>query len=149
MSDTIKINAEVDLDAIKEAIEKSGDLNDNEAVFSALSQVARVKADVGVILDQIASIEAEAKAAIKAKATALYGADWTAIKGTGYKINKSPTGAVYTISGKPNKKFIKVTESLDTKLVEAFVMTNNKLPAGVDYNPSRGETIKLTVQTDE
>lgn len=150
MSDTIKINAEIDLDAIKEAIENSGDLNDNEAVFGALAQVARVKNELGALLDKVASVEAEAKATIVSKGNALYGVEWTAIKGQGYKITRSKTGSVYAPTGEAiPKKFRKVVESIDAKLVDAFVLVNDKLPEGIDYNPNRGSSLRITVNTDE
>jgi hypothetical protein len=149
MNETIKINAEIDLEAIKETIEKSGSLDDNEAIFGALSQVETVKSQLKEILDQVASIEAEVKSTIKSKAVALYGAQWVAIKGEGYKITRSKSGAVYTITGKPNKKFLKVVESVDSKAVDAFVTANSKLPAGIEPNPSRGDVIKITVAKAE
>jgi hypothetical protein len=147
MSEPIKLDLEIDLEALKDVVEKAKDLNDNEELFSQLVEVYRVKKQVGDILDQLTSIETEAKGFIKAKADAIYGSEWTAIKGKGYKITKSSTGSVFNIlpDVKPPKQFLVIKESLDSKLVENFIKEKGKLPKGIEYNPSRGSSIRVTV----
>lgn len=148
MSEPIKLELEIDLEQLKETIENAPDLKDNQELFSRLTEVYRAKQMVNDILDEIISIEATAKGLIKSKADALYGANWTAIKGKGYKITKSGTGAVYSIAPdqKPPKKFLVVKESLDSKLISEYLKETGKLPKGIDYNPSRGSSIRVTVQ---
>lgn len=143
----IKIELEIDLEALKEVIDKSKDLNDNQELFSQLVEVYRAKKQISDVLDQLISIETEAKGFIKAKADALYSNEWSAIKGNGYKITKSSTGSVFNIlpDAKPPKKFLVIKESLDSKLVEAHIKETGKLPKGIEYNPSRGHSIRVTV----
>jgi len=154
MSDTIKIELEVNLDELKDIINDTKELNDNEQLFSQLVQFQRVKKQISEISDQLTSIETEAKSYIKAKADALYGKEWTAIKGTkgkNYKITKSPTGSVFNImtDKKPPKEFLVIKESLDTELVENFIKEKGVLPKGIEYNPSRGTSIRITVADNE
>lgn len=146
----IKIELELDIEALKEVVEKSKDLNDNQELFSQLVEVYRAKKQIADVLDQLISIETEAKGFIKAKADALYGKEWTAIKGKGYKISKSGTGAVFSIQpdAKPPKKFLVIKESLDSKLVEAHIKETGKLPKGIDYSPNRGTMIRITVNEE-
>lgn len=141
----IKIEAEIDIDAVKAAIEEAKDLNDNEELFNKLVEFERVKKQAADILDQVKSIEEDVKGFIKSKANALYGNEWEAIKGPNYKITKSPTGSVYAISGKVQKKFLVIKESVDTKQVNAYIKEKGKLPTGLDYNPDRGNSIRITV----
>ena len=151
MSEPIKIELELNLEALKEVIENSKDLNDSQELFDSLLEVYRVKKQVGDILDQLTSVETEAKGLIKAKADQLYGNEWSAIKGKGYKISKTATGSVFNIlpEAKPPKEFLVVKESLDSKLVENYIKEKGKLPKGVEYNPSRGFSIRVSVQDNE
>lgn len=142
--DAIKIND----DELKQAIASAKDLNDNEAAFAELSKVSQVKKQIKDVLDTLESIEAEAKSEIDSRAKALYGSDWQAIAGRGYKISRSRTGSVYTINPeiKPLKKYLVIKETVNTKLVEAEVEVNGKLPKGIEINPSRGTMIKVTIK---
>lgn len=149
MAEPIKLEAEIDLDSLRDTIENAKDLNDNKKLFSQLVQVARVKKQVKDILDQADSIEAQVKGFIDSKAKALYGNDWEAIKGDDYKITRSGTGAVFGIIGKVQKKFKVIKETLDTKAVNDYIKETGKLPTGIDYNPTRGSSIRITVQDNE
>lgn len=147
MSEPIKLELEIDLEALKETIEKATELNDSQELFDSLVEVYRAKKQIGDILDQLISIETEAKGLIKVKADALYGKEWTAIKGKGYKIAKTPTGSIFNIlpDAKPPKEFVVIKETLDSKKVEEFIKEKGKLPKGIEYNPSRGSSIRVTV----
>lgn len=145
----IKIEAEINIDAIKRSVDDALDLNDNEELFNQLVEFERVKKQANDILDQVKSIEGDVKGLIKSKADALYGIEWEAIKGRNYKITKSPTGSVFAIDGKVQKKFLVIKESIDTKAVNAYVKEKGKLPTGVDYNPQRGSSIRITVHEDD
>jgi len=145
MAEPIEIQATINLDQLKQVVEDSKDLNDNKELFNKLVEVQRVKDQVGEILDQLTSVEQEVKGLINSKANSLYGNEWSAIKGDGYKITKSGTGAVFAIAGKVQKKFLVIKESLDTKAVNAYIKEKGKLPTGVDYNLSRGHSIRITV----
>ncbi len=142
--DAIKIND----DELKQAITSAKDLNDNEAAFAELAKVSQVKKQIKDVLDTLESIEADAKNEIDGRAKALYGSDWQAIAGKGYKITRSRTGSVYTINPdiKPLKKYLVIKETVNTKLVEAEVEVNGKLPKGIEINPSRGTMIKVTIK---
>lgn len=145
MENVIKIEAEIDVKALKERLEKATKIEDGEQFFETLSQVYKAKAELDAAYDLIKSIETDAKGLINAKAKALYGDSWTAIKGERFKITRSKTGDVYAIVGKPQKKFLKVKVSADSKAVDAFVELKGKLPAGIEINDQRGESIRVTI----
>lgn len=149
MSEVIKIEAEIDLESLKTIIEDASNLNDNEEVFNKLIEVYRVKKQAEDILDSLKTIEDTVKSTIKSRATELYGPEWEAVKGTNYKITRSSTGAVFNISGKVQKKFKIVKESVDTKAVNEYIKEKGKLPAGLEYNASRGSSIRITVHDNE
>lgn len=149
MSDPIKIEVELDIDDLKDFIENSKDLNDNKELFSYLSKIEVTKKKIEDILDQVKKVHDEAKGLINSKGNALYGESWGAIKGNGYKISKSPTGSVFSITGKVMSKFKVVKESIDTKVVETYIKDKGKLPSGVDYNPTRGHSIRITVHDNK
>lgn len=142
--DAIKIND----DELKQAIASAKDLNDNEAAFAELAKVSQVKKQIKDVLDTLESIEADAKSEIDSRAKALYGSDWQAIAGRGYKISRSKTGSVYNINPelKPNKKYLIIKETVNSKLVDAEVELNGKLPKGIEINPDRGTMIKVTIK---
>ncbi len=144
----MKIEHEIDLKALHEAIDEALDLKDNEMLFGQLSSITSAKNDVKELLDKVEKIELEAKGLINSKAKALYGNDWQVISGKGYKILRSPTGSVFTRNPdvKVSKKFIKIVESIDTDAVKAELDKTEKLPKGIELNPSRGETIKITIK---
>ena len=94
-------------------------------------------------------LELEIKAEINAKAKALYGPNWKAIKGDGYKITRSSTGSIYEITGEPAPELVEIKRSLKSKLVDEYVKAKGQLPEGVGYNPIRGQAIRITVKDDE
>lgn len=149
MSDVIKIEAEFDLDKLRDIIEKAKDLNDNPKLFKNLVEIEKIKNEAKDIVEQVEKIQTEAKGLIDSKAKALYGNSWEGIKGNGYKISRSPTGSVFDIIGTVQKKFKVVKESVDTKLVEKYIKEKGKLPAGLEYNKSRGHSIRITVKDNE
>lgn len=147
MSNKVKLELELDIDKLQSVIENAKDLNDSQELFNSLTEVYRAKNKIGELLDQLIGIETEAKGWIKSKADTLYGKGWSAIKGKGYKINKSATGSVFNIlpDQKPPKQFLVVKESLDSKLVEQHIKETGKLPKGIEYNASRGTSIRVVV----
>lgn len=141
----IKIEAEVNLTKVLKAIEESGRLEDNSEIFAALAQVEAAKKQVAEAQDALKRVESDVKAAINGRAKALLGDSWNAIKGNGYKIIKKAYGSLYEMNGKPQKKFLIVKTSVDSKAVDVYVKEKGKLPAGIDYNVQRGESIVISV----
>lgn len=144
----MKLDLEIDVDGLKEAIAGASKLDSNFEVFKQLSSVAHAKKQVADLLEQVEVVEAEAKGLINSKATALYGPAWTAIAGEGYKITRSPTGSVYTRAPDVpvDDKFVEVKEVLLTKEIDAEIEKTGKLPEGIELNPSRGTSIRITVK---
>ena len=138
----------IDDEALKANILEATDLNDNEAMFERLTEIAKAKKELSDALDQITSLESLAKSEIDSRAKTLYGNDWQAIAGSGYKISKSYTGAVYNISPdvKPAKKYLVIKESINTKVVEAELEVSGKLPKGIEPNKSRGTMLRITLK---
>lgn len=148
MANEVNINYTFDIDKLKHIIENSKNLNNNEELFFHLAEVARAKKQIDDIKDLLISVDQEAKSLINSKAKALYGSDWQAIKGEGYKITKSFTGSIYSIVDKPNKKFLVIKESVNSSAVDDYVEENEKLPKGIDFNPQRGESIRVVVKDE-
>lgn len=146
MNNVIKIQAEIDVQALRKQLESATKIEDGEQFFETLSQVYKAKAELDAAYDLIKSIETDAKGLIDAKATALYGTSWSAISGEHFKITKSKTGDVYSIEGKPAKKFLKVKTSVDSKAVEEYVLNKSKLPAGIVVNDQRGTSLRITIK---
>jgi hypothetical protein len=146
----ITINLSIDLDAITEAVENSGNLNDNQEVFKQLAVIQKAKDQLGEAADAITSIESTVKSTINSKAKALYGDEWAAIKGDGYKITRSGTGPVYEIvdTKAVADNFLKKKVTVDSDAVKDFIKANNTLPTGTDYTKQRGESIRITIQDD-
>jgi len=143
----VRLELEIDIEALRDVIETSKDLNDNNELFVGLTEVYRAKKQVGDLLDQLLSLETDAKGLIKAKADALYGKGWQAIKGKGYKISQSGTGAVFNIlpDAKPPKEFVVYKPTLDTKAIETHIKETGKLPRGIEYNLNRGTSLRVVV----
>lgn len=146
--DKIKIEAEFDIKALQETVDKALTLDDNESLFNQLASVAQAKAQLAAVAEQLDKVERDAKGLINSKAKALYGAHWQAIKGKGYKITRSFTGSKYEHIGEAGEQFIKVKTSVDSKAVEAYVAETSELPKGIAYNPQRGESIRITVREE-
>lgn len=139
---------QIDDEKLKESITTAADLNNNDEAFAELAAISRFKKQIADALDVVDKIEREAKAAIDSRAKTLYGINWQAIAGQGYKITRSKTGSVYNINPelKPSKKFLIIKESVNSKLVDAEVELHGKLPKGIEINPDRGTMIKVTIK---
>jgi hypothetical protein len=146
MDNTININASFNLVELREQIEKATKIEDGEQFFESLSEVYKIKAEIGAIMDQITSIEADAKGLINTKAKALYGNEWQAISGEKFKITRSRTGDVYTITGQAPPRFVKIKKTVDSKAVDNYVAEKGKLPTGIEINDQRGESIRVTLK---
>lgn len=148
MDNTINLTININPDEIIEVLEKVKKLENNDKIFALLSQVAEPKRQLKEALDVVEDAERKIKQAISDKAKALYGNDWAAIAGTGYKITRQMSGAVYDIDGEADvpDEFKKVAISLDSDLVTNYVKANGKLPEGIVTNPNRQEAIRLTVK---
>lgn len=138
----------IDDEALKASISEAGDLNNNEAMFEKLTEITKAKKELADALEVISSMESMAKNEIDSRAKTLYGINWQAISGEGYKISKSFTGAVYEINPeiKPSKKYLVVKETVNTKAVEAELELNGKLPKGIEPNKSRGTMLRITLK---
>jgi hypothetical protein len=145
----VTINLSVDLGKIVEAIEASKTLNDNDAIFQGLSEIQAIKSQLGAVQDKIISAEAAVKVAINGKAKALVGKDWQVIRGAGYKITRSMSGAKYEATDDADDKFLKIVMSVNSGEVDDFIKNKGKLPEGVLYNPNRSEQIRITVKPEE
>lgn len=145
----IELNIKIDDEQLENTINNAEQLKDNDKVFASLTEVVKAKKQIEDALEVVSKLEAKAKQDIDAKAKALYGNDWQAIAGTGYKITRSFTGAVYMINPDqhPDKKYLKVTESIDTAKVKAAIELNDgKLPKGIELNPHRNTSIRITLK---
>jgi hypothetical protein len=139
----------VDDQAIKNVIQEAGDLESNDELFSHLAQIARIKRDFKDVEEVLDKLELEIKTEINDRAKALYGPQWQAIKGDGYKITHSYTGSIYEVTGEPAPELVEVKQSIKSKLVDEYVKSKGTLPEGIGYNPNRGEAIRITVKDDE
>lgn len=145
----IELNIKIDDEKLEKTIADAEQLSDNDKVFASLTEVVKAKKELEDALEVVARLETKAKQDIDAKAKSLYGNDWQAIAGTGYKITRSFTGAVYIINPdqRPDKKYLKVTESIDTAKVKAAIELNDgKLPKGIELNPHRNTSIRITLK---
>ena len=145
----IDLHYQVNDKAIKSLIREADDLERNDELFSHLAQIARIKQDFKDVEELLDKLELEIKAEINEKAKALYGPQWQAIKGDGYKITRSYTGSIYEIAGEPAPELIEVKQTIKSKLVDEYVKAKGTLPAGIGYNPNRGEAIRISVKDDE
>ena len=117
-------------------------------MIEQLTTITKAKNELKDLLEIVEKHESAAKMIINARAKQLYGSDWQAIAGDGFKISRSFTGAVYTLNPDYNtpKKFLKIVTSVDAKAVDAYRDEKNKLPVGVELNPTRGESIRITIK---
>lgn len=144
----IEISAIIDLEDILDAIKNAKDLNDNDELFKRLAQIKKWNNEVKAVQDILTKVEIDVKGLINARAKALYGDEWSAIAGRGYKVTRSATGAVYEISGDVEEKYLKVKVGVDATEVKNYVKANSKLPDGISYNPERNDSIRITVNED-
>lgn len=149
MTKKLELNISIDVDAITKAVKASKTLEDNELIFAKLSAIAFDKAQVAAFTDAFEKIEREVKQIINDKAKVLYGPEWTAVKGTGYKISRSLTGSVYEISGEPKSEFLDIKIAPKTKAIDNFIKAKSTLPDGIAYNPNRSDSIRITVKPQD
>lgn len=144
----ISVTIDLDTETLAAVVTKAKNLQDNDKIFAMLSSIAKPKSELKDALDTIEVIEREIKQAISDKARKLYGQDWSAITGKGYKIGRSMSGSVYEINGEPEARFVKVSTSVDSDAVTDFVKGNGSMPEGITVNPNRTEVIKLTIKPE-
>jgi len=144
----ITLNYELDDKKLADSINNAIELKDNNEMFEQLSAVSKVKKYLEDALDKVAQIELVAKGLINSKAKQLYGKDWQTVTGQGYKITRSSTGNIYVRNSDlpVSKKFVELKESLLTKVIDAELEKTGKLPKGIELNPSRGESIRITIK---
>jgi hypothetical protein len=145
----IELNYKLDDQAIKNLISEAAELESNDELFGGLAEVARIKQDFRDVEEVLDKLELDIKSEINDKAKALYGPQWQAIKGDGYKITRSYTGSIYEVTGEPAPELVEVKRSIKSKLVDEYVKAKGTLPEGIGYNPNRGEAIRITVKDDE
>jgi hypothetical protein len=144
----ITLNYEINEEELANSINEAIKLEDNEKMFDQLCQVKRAKLEIEDALEKLEKIDIVAKGLINSKATQLYGNDWQTIASKSYKITRSATGNIYVINPdiKVNKKFLKIVESLNTKAIDEELEKTQKLPNGIELNPSRGSSIRITLK---
>lgn len=148
MSDTISINYELNPDVFAKSLAEAEKLEEAEGMIEQLTNITKAKKELKDLLDIVEKYEAAAKGLINSRAKNLYGHDWQAIAGDGFKISRSKTGAIYTRNPDiaVSKKFIEVKESINTKAVDAYFDEKEALPKGIELNPTRGEMIRITIK---
>lgn len=144
----ITLNYEINEEDLAKSINEAIKLENNEQMFDRLCEVKRAKLELEDALEKLDKIEIIAKGLINSKAEQLYSKDWQTIVGKGYKITKSATGNVYVRNPDIpiSKRFVKIVESLDTKAIDAELEKTQKLPKGIEINPSRGQSIRITLK---
>lgn len=144
----ITLNYELDEEKLAKTINEAIRLDDNEQMFNHLCEVKRAKLELENALEKLDKIEVIAKGLINSKAKQLYGNDWQTIAGNGYKITRFKTGSIYILNPmvKANKKFLEIKETINSKAVDAEIEKNGKLPNGIDINPNRGESLRITIK---
>jgi hypothetical protein len=139
----------VDPEALAKTVKGLADLNNSKELYNAIAGVQAELDKVLKVQRQLEEIQSDLKQVVDLRGTALYGANWKAVEGEGYKIVKSPTGAVYTLQpdSKPSKNFLKIETSVNTDVVNEYIAEHDgKLPKGIDMNPKRGASIRIAVK---
>lgn len=144
----LDINTTLDLDPFLTKIKYAKNLEDKE-FFGELAKIQSVKDELKDIQEAVEDVERQVKQAINDRAKALYGDNWQAIKGEGFKISRSMTGAVYSVTDKADDKFIQLSVRPDTKAIDSYIETKGELPGGVDFNPKRNESLRITVAKND
>lgn len=163
MSNVVEASFKIDLDKVTNVIDTSETLSNDSTVFAQLADIQRAKQTLKAAQDEFEVVEKKAKQAISDRARALYGVNWSAIKGEGYKITRSGTGSVYGLQDAPTNDpsstnmlswlsenldllpYVKIAVSVNADAVGDHVVAKGGLPDGVEYNPQRGEQIRITV----
>lgn len=138
------------IEALQGLLETATKLEDNQQLFEQLASISKAKKLVESALEEVEAVESDAKALINAKAKALYGPDWQAIAGEGYKISRQQTGSVYELSD-PDKvadEFVKIKMDPNAAAITNYRETHeNALPEGVSLNEQRGESIRIAIKS--
>jgi len=144
----IELNYKLDEIKLGKTINEAVKLDDNEQLFNKLCEVKRAKRELENALEALDKIDLIAKGLINAKAKELYGNNWTVIAGQGYKISRFKTGNIYMRNEDipVNKKFIIIKELINSKAVESEIEKTGKLPKGVEINPKRNDSIRITIK---
>lgn len=137
---------EIDVDQVISQIDKAKELENNSELFTTLASLSATKKMIDEAYDKYVEVEQNIKQAINDKAKSVYGVKWEAIAGEGYKITRSLTGSVYELTDRVQSKFVVVKKTPNTKEINAYIKAKSKLPAGVEYNPNRGESLRITVK---
>lgn len=145
----ILIHAVIDMEAVQGIVDEALSLDDNAAMFAKLAEFAHVKAMLKDATEQLDKAEADIKGIINSKAKQLYGPNWQAISGPGYKISRQFTGAKYEQVGAAPEQFIVIKQSVNSKAVDEFVKANSELPEGIAINQARGESIRMAIKEVE
>lgn len=148
MSDLISINYELNPDEFATSLAEAEKLENAEGMIEQLTKITKAKKELKDLLETVEKYESAAKGLINSRAKTLYGQDWQAIAGDGFKITRSKSGAIYTRNPDipVNKKFIEVKESINTKAVDAYFDEKEALPKGIELNPTRSEVIRITIK---
>ena len=143
----INLNYEINEEELAKSINEAIKLEDNEEMFNQLCQVKVAKKELEDALERLDKIEIIAKGLINSKAKQFYGTDWQTICSKNYKITRSQTGNIYVRNqDHVNKKFIELKETILTKVIDSEIEKTGKLPKGIEVNPSRGESIRITLK---
>ena len=142
----ITIAVDIDLAEVQGIVDAALKLEDNAELFTKLAEFAKIKKQIADAVEAIDRVEVDIKGVINAKAKQLYGNDWQAIAGPGYKISRSFTGAKYEHVGEASEEFIVTKLSINSKAVETYVKKHSELPTGIAVNSARGESIRITVK---
>lgn len=147
----MKIEYLLDIDKLKTLINEASNLNDNNDFFKKLSEINQAKSELKDILEEVDSIEQEIKSVINGRAKQLYGSDWQVIKGRGYKLSRYFSGDIFSRleDQKIDKKYLKIIERLDSKIIEETIVKTGALPKGLEYNNNRSEVIRISVDKNE
>lgn len=144
----IKIEVEIDLQPLLDAITNSADLSDDRNIFEALAKVETLKRIFSEAKAQLDEVDKQVKATINGRAKALYGEEWAVIKGNNYKITRVKTGPVYEADDEADDEFLKLKVDVNSRKVEEYIKANSTLPKGVIYNPNRNESIRIAVSEE-
>lgn len=146
------LTLQFDTDELADQIKAAQKLETDEAVFAGLAKVVSAKKDLATAKEALDKVESTVKSAINDKAKALYGPNWQAIAGQGFKITRSQSGAVYEVLDNEqaiDAGVVKVDIKPDTDKINEFLETKEKLPPGIGRNESRTEQIRITLEDND
>lgn len=147
--DKLTLQAEFDIKAFKDVVASSKDLADDEKFFASLSQFQKIKNEYKQMGEDLDGAEREIKQAINDRAKAVFGDNWQAIAGSGWKISRSYAGSLYSIEDLAKATdFVKMEYKPDSKAIDEFISKNSALPDGVSRNSNRTEVLRISVDDD-